>query len=231
MHGISSVRRRAPTEFIPDIVDAAAEISRHQGPQLVAPTRRYYCSIYCEFTVSRKLPRFLLRGRIYAIFATLTHLPSANSRPGALGASTDRGRIHLRVVELGFESTCIVSLVYVVSSARLTDMEGENYRMTLLANSHPRLVMTQTSQNSAPVSFDPLSSISVAFVSVNPGVDRSTPSSPTTGSGCYAGATLEQWCCEIFIGTIQRTRRGTQHDHDAIVSMGADAQAADYAVP
>ena len=188
MHGISGVRRRAPTEFIPDIVGAAAEISRHQGPQLVAPTRRCYCSIYCEFTVSGKLPRFLLRERIYAIFATLTHLPSANSRP-----SIDRGRIHLRVVELEFESTCIVSLVYVVSSARLTDMEGENYRMTLLANSHPRLVMTQTSQNSAPVSFDPLSSIFVAFVSVNPGVDRSTPSSPTTGSGCYAGATLEQW--------------------------------------
>ena len=57
-----------------------------------------------------------------------------------------------------------------------------------------------------------------------------TPSSLTTGSGCCARATLEQWCCEIFIGTMQGTRRGTQQDHDAIVSMGAGAQAVDYAV-
>jgi hypothetical protein len=54
-----------------------------------------------------------------------------------------------------------------VGSARLTDMEGKNYRMPLLTNSHPSYVMTQSSQNSAPVSFDPLSFIPVASVSVN----------------------------------------------------------------
>ena len=46
-------------------------------------------------------------------------------------------------------------------------MEGENYRVPLLANSHPGLVMTQSSQNSALLSFDPLSSIPVASVSVS----------------------------------------------------------------
>ena len=54
-----------------------------------------------------------------------------------------------------------------MDSARLTDMEGGNYRMTLLANSHSSLVMTQSSQNSETVSFDPLSSIPVASVSVS----------------------------------------------------------------
>jgi hypothetical protein len=54
-----------------------------------------------------------------------------------------------------------------VDSARLTNMEGEKYRMTLLANNHSSLVMTHNSQNSAPVSFDPLSSIPVASVSVS----------------------------------------------------------------
>ena len=36
---------------------------------------------------------------------------------------------------------------------------------------------------------------------------------------------------KIFIGTMQGTRRGTQHDHDVIVSMSAGTQAVDCAVP
>jgi hypothetical protein len=58
-------------------------------------------------------------------------------------------------------------IILCCSCARLTDMEGENYRMTLLANSHLSLVMTHNSQNFAPVSFDPLSSIPIASVSVS----------------------------------------------------------------
>ena len=46
------------------------------------------------------------------------------------------------------------------------DMEVENYRVPLLANSHPGLVMTQSCQNSALLSFDPLSSAPVASVSI-----------------------------------------------------------------
>ena len=53
-----------------------------------------------------------------------------------------------------------------MNSARVTDMKGENYCMPLLANSHPCLIMTQNSRNSAPVSFDPFSSIPIDFVSV-----------------------------------------------------------------
>ena len=54
----------------------------------------------------------------------------------------------------------------VVGSARLIDMDRENYLITLLGNSPPSLVMTQSSQNFAPVSSLPLSSIPVASVSV-----------------------------------------------------------------
>ena len=50
--------------------------------------------------------------------------------------------------------------------ARITDMEGETYQ-PLLANNHPSLVMMQSSKNSAPVSFDPLSSIPVAYIFVS----------------------------------------------------------------
>ena len=57
-------------------------------------------------------------------------------------------------------------------------MEGENYRVPLLANSHPGLVMTQSSQNSALLSFDPLSSVPVASVSVSSVLTCSPPPLP-----------------------------------------------------
>ena len=72
----------------------------------------------------------------------------------------------MQVFELGFESTCIFFLIF-VGSGGLDDMERENYLRTLLANNSPSLVMMQSSQNFALVSFVPLSSILVASVSVS----------------------------------------------------------------
>jgi hypothetical protein len=57
--------------------------------------------------------------------------------------------------------------------------------MKLLANSHPSFVMTQSSQNSAPMSSVPLSSILVASVSV---------SSVLTGTPFFSHYELELLC-------------------------------------
>ena len=94
-------------------------------------------------------------------------MQARDSRLRTPEASIDRGRTHLQVFEQGFKSTCKVLCVFFVGNARLTDMEGENYLRTLLANSPPNLVITHNSQNSVSVSFVPLSSILVASVFVN----------------------------------------------------------------
>ena len=61
---------------------------------------------------------------------------------------------------------CMIDL-YCGFRVPFRDMEEENYRVLLLANSHPGFIMTQSSQNSASLSFDPLSSVSVTSVSVS----------------------------------------------------------------
>ena len=71
-------------------------------------------------------------------------------------------------------------------------MKGENYCVPLLANSHPGLVMTQSFQNSAPLSFDPLSSAPVASVSVSSVLTGPPTPLPKNFSDCCAGVTLEQ---------------------------------------
>jgi hypothetical protein len=57
-------------------------------------------------------------------------------------------------------------------------MEGENYRLSQLVHSHPGFDMTQSSQNSATLSFDPLSSAPVVSVSVGLGLTGPPPPLP-----------------------------------------------------
>jgi hypothetical protein len=95
MHQIYGVRRWAPTEFIRDRV---AQRRKSPGARDYSQLRPY-AVVSGKFTANllRReschdfyCGKFLLRGIIIAIFATSTHLPFADSRPGAPGTSIDK---------------------------------------------------------------------------------------------------------------------------------------------
>ena len=131
---------------------------------------------------------------VFTEFGNFEAAASADSRPGAPGASADRASTVVSCKRRARVEVWVHCMIDGCYGFRISfrNMEGENYRVSLLADNNPGFIMTQSSQNSASLSFDPLSSAPVASVFCELCVDKSTPSSPTTGSGCCAGAPLEQ---------------------------------------
>jgi hypothetical protein len=133
-----------------------AEFSHRQRPQPHLPPTLFHLQTHCtRFTAPevhcRRLYTSLQLRRIFKLGTPGRWI----SRPYSFAIFWARFWRYLHFL-----------LVVFVWSARLDDIEGKNYLETLLANSPSSLVMTQNSQNSAPVSSVSLSSILVAFISV-----------------------------------------------------------------
>ena len=121
---------------------------------------------------------------------------------------------------------------FFVGKTRLTNMEGENYLSQLLANSPTSLVMTQSSQNSTLLSSVPFSSfLLLQFPLVLCWQVHPHLSHDGLRLLCRSGIGAMMLWNFYWNNARNTSRHTTQHDHDAIVSVGAGAQAIDYAVP